>query len=51
MVHVQFVCPHGNNQVFLCSDFTGYVVDLRRIKYQQMVPVEGLDMTFMTICD
>ncbi|KAJ0742297.1 hypothetical protein HanPI659440_Chr10g0362561 [Helianthus annuus] len=39
MVHVQFVCPRGNNQLFLCSDFTG------RIKYQQMVPVEGLDMT------
>ncbi|KAI7730182.1 hypothetical protein M8C21_022735 [Ambrosia artemisiifolia] len=45
MVHTQFVWSHGGNQVFLCGDFTG------RVKYQQMVPVEGSNSTFMTICD
>ncbi|KAJ0902793.1 putative AMP-activated kinase, glycogen-binding protein [Helianthus annuus] len=45
MVHTQFVWSHGGNQVFLCGDFTGWV------KYQQMVPVEGSAMTFVTICD
>ncbi|KAM0042568.1 putative AMP-activated kinase, glycogen-binding protein [Helianthus debilis subsp. tardiflorus] len=45
MVHTQFVWSHGGNQVFLCGDFTGWV------KYQQIVPVEGSAMTFVTICD
>ncbi|CAI9283699.1 unnamed protein product [Lactuca saligna] len=45
MVHTQFIWSHGGNQVFLCGDFTGW------IKYQPMVPVEGLSSTFSTICD
>ncbi|KAJ0666110.1 putative AMP-activated kinase, glycogen-binding protein [Helianthus annuus] len=45
MLHTQFVWSHGGNQVFLCGDFTGWV------KYQQILPVEGSAMTFVTICD